>query len=79
MLKLGCTLPKLANNRLHKCTDANFNPFTDGDKDLFEKTQEKLVDGSYIVFTQKAVVDEIFTRKSTNLYNFFVRIDASLL
>ena len=41
MLKLGCTLPNLAIFCLHKSTDANFYPFTEGDKDLlenFEKT-----------------------------------------
>ena len=37
MLKLGCTLPNLANICLHKSTDATFNPLTEGDKDLLEK------------------------------------------
>ena len=35
MLKLGCTLPKLANICPHKATDKKFYPFTEGDKDLF--------------------------------------------
>ena len=34
MLKLGCTLPNLANICLRKSTDAKFYPFTEGDKDL---------------------------------------------
>ena len=34
MLKLGCTLPNLANICLHKYTDAKFYPITEGDKDL---------------------------------------------
>ena len=34
MLKLGCTLPNLANVCLHKSTDAKLYPFTEGDKDL---------------------------------------------
>ena len=38
MLKLGCTLPNLANIFQHKSTDAKFYSFTGGDKDLFEKT-----------------------------------------
>ena len=41
MLKLGCTLPNLANNCLHKSTDAKFYPITEGYKDLwknFDKT-----------------------------------------
>ena len=37
MLKLGCTLPNLANNCLNKYTHAKFYPFTEGDKDLLEK------------------------------------------
>ena len=36
MLKLGCTLPNLANICLHKSTDAKFYPFTEGVKDLLE-------------------------------------------
>ena len=39
MLKLGCTLTNLANFCLHKSTDANFYPFTEGEKDLLEKIQ----------------------------------------
>ena len=34
MLKLGCTLPNLANICLHKSTDSKFYPFTESDKDL---------------------------------------------
>ena len=37
MLKLGSTLPNLANICLHKSTDAKFYPFTEGDKDLLKK------------------------------------------
>ena len=80
MLKLGCTLPNLANICLHKSTDAKFYPFTEGDKDLLEKVREDVVDGPSIVFTRKAVVDETFIRKSTtNLCKSFVGIDASQL
>ena len=39
MLKLGCTIPILANLCTHKSTDAKIYPFTDGDKDLLEKTR----------------------------------------
>ena len=79
MLKLGCTLPNLANICLHKSTDANFYPFTEGDKDLLEKIREGVVGGPSIVFTRKAVVDETFIRKSTNLCKSIVGIDASQL
>ena len=33
MLKLGFTLPNLANFSLHKSTDAEFYPFTEGVED----------------------------------------------
>ena len=62
MLKLGCTLPYLANICSHKSTDSKFYPFTEGDKDLLEKIREDMVGGPSIVFTRKAVVDEIFIR-----------------
>ena len=79
MLKLGCTLANLANICLHKSTDAKIYPFTEGDKDLFEKIREDVVGGPSIVFTRKAVVDESFMRKSTNICKSIVGIDASQL
>ena len=78
-LKLVCTLPNLANSCLHKSTDVKFYPFTEGDKDLLEKTPEGVVGGPSIVFTRKAVVDETFIRKSANICKSFVGIDASQL
>ena len=79
MLKLGCTLPNLANICLHKSTSAKFYPFTENDKDLLEKIREDMVGGPSIVFTRKAVVDETFIRDSTNLCKSIVGIDASQL
>ena len=79
MLKLGCTLPNLANICSHKSTDAKFYPFTEGHKDLLEKNREDVVGGPSIIFTRKAVVDETFIRKSTNLCQSIVGIDASQL
>ena len=78
MLKLG-TLPNLANSCLHKSTDAKIYPFAEGDKDLLEKTRENVVDGPSVVFTRKAVVDETFIQKSTNICQSTVGIDASQL
>ena len=77
MLKLGCTLPKLANICLHKSNDAKFYTFTERDNDLSEKIQDDLVGGPSIVF--KAVVDETFIRKSANICKSIVGIDASQL
>ena len=79
MLKLGCTLPSLANICLHKSTDSKFYPFTEWDKDLLEKIQEGMVGGPSIVFTRKVVVDETFIRESLSLCKSIVGIDASQL
>ena len=67
MLKLGCILPNLANICLHKSTDSKFYLSTASDKDLLEKIRKDMVGGPSIVFTRKAVVDETFICKSTNL------------
>ena len=79
MLKLGCTLPNLANICLHKSTDAKFYPFTEGDKDLSESVREDVVGGPFNVFTRRAVVDQIFVRKSANICKSIVGVDASRL
>ena len=74
MLKLGCTLPNPANICLHNSTDAKFNPFTEGDKELLEKVREDVVLCPSINFTPKAFVDDTFIRKSTNMCKSFVGI-----
>ena len=79
MLKLGCTLPNLANICLHKSTDSKFYPLTESDKDLLEKIREDMVGGPSIIFTRKAVVDETFIRKSTKLCRSIIGKDASQL
>ena len=79
MLKRGCSLTNLANFCLHKSTDAKFYPFTEVDKDLLEKIREDVVGGPSIIFTRKAVVDETFMQKSTNICKSIVGIDASQL
>ena len=79
MLKLGCTLPNLANFCLHQSTSAKFYPFTESDKDLLQKIREDMVGGPSIVFTRKAVVDETFIRNSENVCKSIVGIDASQL
>ena len=45
MLKLGCTLPKVANICLHKATSATFYPFTETVKDLLQMIREDMVGG----------------------------------
>ena len=58
ILKLGCTLPKLANICLHKSTDAKIYQLTEGDKDLLQKIRKDFMGGSSIVFKGKTVVDK---------------------
>ena len=79
MLKLGCTLPNLPNNCLHKSISVKFYPFTETDKDLLQKIREDMVGGPSIVFTRKAVVNETFIRNSGNICKSIVGIDASQL
>ena len=76
MLKLDCTLPNLTNNCLHKSTDSKFYTFTESDKDLLGKLREDMVGGPSLVVTRKAVVDETFIRKSTNLCKSILGIDS---
>ena len=78
-LKIGCTLPNLAKICLHESTDSKFYPFTESDKDLLEKIREDMVGGPSIVLTRKAVLDETFIRKSSNLSKSIDGIDASQL
>ena len=77
LLEHGCTLPNLANICLHKSTDSKFYPFTESEKDLLEKIREDVLGGPSIVFTRRAVVDETFRRKTSNLCKSFVGIDVS--
>ena len=67
MLKLGCTLPNLANIFLPKSTNEKFYPFCESDRDFCEKIREDMTGGPSIVFTRKAVVDETFIRNSSNV------------
>ena len=79
MLKFECTLPNLANICLTKATGSKFHPFTEPEKSLLEKIRENMVGGPFILFTRKAVVDETFIRKSSNLCKSIVGIDVSQL
>ena len=77
MLKLGGTLPNLANIRLHKSTNNKFYPFVEADKDLHDKIREDMTDGPTIVFTRKAVVGQTYIRNSENIWKSIVGVDAS--
>ena len=79
MLKLGCTIPKLAQICHHKSTSAKFYPLTETDRNLVQKIREETVGGSSIVFTRKAVVNETFFPNSGKIWKSFVGIDANQL
>ena len=79
MLKLGCTLPNLANICLHKSTISKFYPFVEADKDLRDKIREDMTGDPSIVFTRKAIVDQTYIRNTENLCKSIVGIDASQL
>ena len=44
MVKLGCTIPNLANISLHKSTNYELYPFCESYKDLCEKIREDMTD-----------------------------------
>ena len=78
MLKLGCTLPNLANICLHKSTDAKFYPFIDGDKDLLEKF-EKTSLMAYLSFLHAKQLLIKLLSESLQICKSIVGIDASQL
>ena len=79
LIKLGWTLPWLANICLNKTTGANFNTFTEGDRKILEEIRKDVVGGPSIVFTRKTGFDETFIRKSANICKSIDGIDASQL
>ena len=79
ILKLGCTLPNLANICHYKSTSAKLYPFTETDKDLLQNIREDVVGGPFIVSTRKTVVDETFIRISGIVCKYIVGIDSSQL
>ena len=79
MLKLGCSLPSLANRCLHLSTTSKFYRFQKKDKDLDDKLRKDIVGGPSIVFTRSAKVDNTKIRHSENLCKAIVGIDATQL
>ena len=77
MLRLGCTLPNLANICLHKSTNEKFDAFCESDRDFCEKIKYDMTGRPSIVFTRKAFVNETFIRDSSNVCKSIVGIDAS--
>ena len=75
MLKPECTI--LAKICLHKSTKHKICPFfTRGDKDFCEKIREGMTGDQSKVFKRKAVVDQTYIRKSSNVCKTIVGNDA---
>ena len=79
MLKIGFTLPKLANICLYKSTNHKFIPFIETDKDLHDKIREVMTSGPPIGFKRQAVIDQTHIWNSESICNSLVGIDASQL
>ena len=79
MLKLGYTLPNLANRILHSSTDAAFFPFCEQDKEYDNYIRNRLTGGPSIIFTQYAKVGKTKIRGSEIVCKSIVGIDASQL
>ena len=78
-IKLGCTLPNLANICLHSSLSAKFYQFSEGDKILLSKVREDTVRGPSILFTREAVFNETHIRKSIIVCKSVFGEDASEL
>ena len=79
MLKLGCTLPNLANTFLHKSTSDKFFPFTEKDKDYDSYIRSWLTGGPSIIFNRYAKAGETRIDDSEHVCKTILGIDASQL
>ena len=69
MLKLGSTLPNLANICLHKSTDAKFYPFTEGDEDLLQKFKKMLLVAHLSFFHARQLLMKLFSESLQSFAN----------
>ena len=79
MLKLGYTLPNLANRFLHSSTEAAFSPFCEMDKEYNNYNSEMVDWGPSIIFTRYSKVGDTRIRESGNNCKSTGGIDASQL
>ena len=79
MLKLGFTLPNLANRILHSSTSLKFFPFNQEDQSFDDYIREWLTSGQSIVFTRYAKVGSSKIKNSSNMCKTIVANDASQL
>ena len=69
IVKLGCTLPNLANICFHSSTKFKFYPFPEGDKAVVQKLRRHIFGVPSIVFTRKAVVGQARILSSSKFAN----------
>ena len=67
MLKLGCTLPILANICLQNSTNNKLYPFVEADKDFHDKIRKDMTGGPYIVFTKSGCGSNIYSKLRKHL------------
>jgi hypothetical protein len=80
VLKLGYTLPNIANKILHGSTDAKFYPFHQRDEDWTHKIRQNVVGGPSIVFTRYAKAQETKIRlEGSETCKTILGVDASQL
>ena len=77
MLKLGCTLPNMANICLHKSTDAKLYPFTGPDKDLLKKIEKMLLVVFLWFLHAKRLLMKVYSEISANISKSVAGIDAA--
>lgn len=80
LMKVGYTLPSIANRMLHKSTSLKFHPFAQKDEDLAIKIRSNVVGGPSIVFTRYAKACETIIRHNgSETCKTIVGVDASQL
>ena len=79
MLKLGSTLPNLANCFLHSSTSLKFFPFNQEDKSFDDYKSEWLTGGPSIIFSRFSKVGSWRMKNSCNMCKTTVGIDACQL
>ena len=79
MMKLGFTLPNLANRILHSSTSMKFFPFNQEDRSFDDYIREWLTGGPSIIFRRYAKIGTSRIKNSSNMCKTIVGIDASQL
>ena len=79
MLKIGFTLPTLANRLLHSSTNEKFFPFIEKDKEYDDYIRKWLTGGPSIIFNRYAKAGLTKMENSENVCKSIIGIDATQL